>query len=564
MSPKIKTNNNSGLKELLLVTCHRCKNQVEHRSTLLCTICKNHYEFDCAGYPEKVYRLKNSEERKKFRWECKTCTNKVKQQKTPRFVISNVTKRKKRSSPKSSIATISNAPEETTPWATPKSTTSSICDSHILTIDHTSDEGAFTDKTLSRSMDYTEIDYINAQEFKDTIELLQTQLSSSQNELENIILENNELRTRNDKLLKDNATLKGFLSLPPQRENNSVDSEITRNVHTYSFLHSDMLAYSTPPRYAAISKTNTKTQLYCNISNLQKDIADLEDQLKQAGDEIINLKDQIQNLERIVKAKERLENPKREENYCNAENKVVMLNKKTQTSHQTCDNTLTQNKKRTLISHLSDVAIGKTSGVLPKQKNKLAIISSGCTKGTLPLIDEIFSDNFEYCHYLLPNVITEDVLTSIEHKLKAFSINDYCLIFIGENDLKNDDYIGILDNLRKYLKKNTHTNVVVGAPTFICGALIYNYKVELFNNLLYWDIKNNRYAYSYDTNRTLSLEMFSINTGKINKHGWKNIFEQIRSNIIYDYEVFSSQDTVTLTDPNEVSATQQTCDFFRK
>ncbi|KAH9644277.1 hypothetical protein HF086_003776 [Spodoptera exigua] len=68
--------------------------------------------------------------------------------------------------------------------------------------------------------------------------------------------------------------------------------------------------------------------------------------------------------------------------------------------------------------------------VVPKQKNKLAIISSGCTKGTLPLIEKVFSDSFEYCHYLLPNVFTEEALSTIEHKLKAFSINDYCLIFI--------------------------------------------------------------------------------------------------------------------------------------
>lgn len=270
------------------------------------------------------------------------------------------------------------------------------------------------------------------------------------------------------------------------------------------------------------------------------------------------------------------EDTRHDGNNCNAENKVVMLNKETQTSEQTYDDGLTQNKKRTLIPHLSDVAIGKTSGVFQKQKNKLAIMSSGCTKGTLPLIEEVFSDSFQYCHFLLPNVITEDVLSTIEHKLKGFSINDYCLIFIGENDLKNDDFIGIIEKLRKYLIKNTHTNLVVCAPTFICGALIHNYKVELFNNLLCWDINNNRYAYFFDSNHTLSLEMFSINTGKINKHGWKNIFEQIRSNITYDYEVFSSNEVaaseeqlrktnnmVTLSDPNELSATQQTCDFFR-
>lgn len=119
-------------------------------------------------------------------------------------------------------------------------------------------------------------------------------------------------------------------------------------------------------------------------------------------------------------------------------------------------------------------------------------------------------------------------------------MKDYCLIFIGENDLKNSDYIHILDNLKKSLKNATQTNVVICTPTYVKGALIYNYKVELFNNLLYLDLKSNEYAYFFDSNYTVTHEMFSYKTGKINKNGWRNIYDRIMCNIKVDYDLFST------------------------
>lgn len=226
--------------------------------------------------------------------------------------------------------------------------------------------------------------------------------------------------------------------------------------------------------------------------------------------------------------------------------KIAMLDKDTQTCNLNID-TLTQLKQNlTPISQQCNVAHEKSSGIIPtpkhpKQKNRLCIISNNCTKGTLPLIEEIFSKGFEYCHYLLPNATMKDFFSSIDQKLKDFTMNDYCLIFIGENDLRNGDCMDMLDSLRNSLKNATHTNKIICAPTYIKGALIYNYKVELFNNLLCLDTKNNKYAYFFDSNCALTHEMFSNNTGKINKYGWRNIYNRIMSNIMIDYDLFCPQ-----------------------
>lgn len=305
MGSRIKNINSSGRKDPTEVTCYRCKKQVDQRSTLLCTLCKNYFEFDCAGYPEKVYRLKNLEERKKFKWECKVCTQKAKEQIQSSSVLSNVTMRKKnRSSPKPHLDVTPNASEDTTPRSTPIRTTSVLYDSHILTMDHTYDESSdIADNTLSRSLDYTVTDPIHTQELKDSIELLQTQLYSSQNELENVILENNELRKQNDKLLKDNDTLKKFLGQTPHREYDR--PEDTKNTSSYSSIHQDLQAFYTPPRNLVTTKNcNARTLLSGNILSLQKDITDLEYQLQQAGNEILNLKDQILKLQKILDSKD--------------------------------------------------------------------------------------------------------------------------------------------------------------------------------------------------------------------------------------------------------------------
>lgn len=48
------------------------------------------------------------------------------------------------------------------------------------------------------------------------------------------------------------------------------------------------------------------------------------------------------------------------------------------------------------------------------------------------------------------------------------------------------------------------------------------------------DIQNYNYAYFFDTNCDLSLEMFSYKTGKINKLGMKCVFGSIFSRILVD------------------------------
>lgn len=60
----------------------------------------------------------------------------------------------------------------------------------------------------------------------------------------------------------------------------------------------------------------------------------------------------------------------------------------------------------------------------------------------------------------------------------------------------------------------------------------------MFNSLLYGELQNNQYVHFFDSNESLTYEMFSNFTGRINNIGLKNIFVNTMKNIRVDLERF--------------------------
>lgn len=184
-----------------------------------------------------------------------------------------------------------------------------------------------------------------------------------------------------------------------------------------------------------------------------------------------------------------------------------------------------------------------------KEKNKLCILSNERISGSLSVMEDVFSNHFDFCHYIMPNCDVKQITSDIEQKLKGFTIKDYCLLFIAQKDVRDESkHINAINALKESLQKIKHTNVVICAPTYIRGAPIYNFKAEMFGNLLYLDLQNNDYAYLFDTNYDLRLDMFSNTTGKINKDGLRNIYNRIMDNILID---------LSLLDKNYIGQTNE-------
>lgn len=168
------------------------------------------------------------------------------------------------------------------------------------------------------------------------------------------------------------------------------------------------------------------------------------------------------------------------------------------------------------------------------KQRKICIISSDRSLRILQNINKhsMYND-FQILHYITNSVGIDILLKNLDVKLKEYTKHDYCIIMIGETDFKYSQcFKGLLKNLRDKLEKVTNTNVILTTPTYICGKPLYNYRVEIFNNLLNRDILTYNYGYLIDSNKDLTFDMFSRATGKIRKHGILSIFENIANYIL--------------------------------
>lgn len=136
-------------------------------------------------------------------------------------------------------------------------------------------------------------------------------------------------------------------------------------------------------------------------------------------------------------------------------------------------------------------------------KPKLHILSSNKDNKILNIVNNKMSEMFSICHYLTPNCNTKHLLKDIEHKLVNFTMKDFCVIFLMEENFKTVyEYFELIKYIRLKLQKITHTNVIMCVPSYKYGSQFddYNWNVELFINLLHLDNMTHKYSYMLDTN----------------------------------------------------------------
>ncbi|KAF9794626.1 hypothetical protein SFRURICE_014173 [Spodoptera frugiperda] len=138
-------------------------------------------------------------------------------------------------------------------------------------------------------MDHTVLNAIGIREIDESMQELRSELASTQNELEHVILENNDLRSQINKLTKENGTLKMFLCHSPNCKNKKKTG--TQNILT-------------PSRSGAVHLAQTEsTKTINDVAHMQKSIEDLEQQLDGAKSEISGLSKQIRELQQALQIK---------------------------------------------------------------------------------------------------------------------------------------------------------------------------------------------------------------------------------------------------------------------
>lgn len=167
-----------------------------------------------------------------------------------------------------------------------------------------------------------------------------------------------------------------------------------------------------------------------------------------------------------------------------------------------------------------------------QSKPKKMCILSTDNKNKLLYIAENTLEKHELCHYITPHGTVDHQLKGIKEKLSKFTLQDFCIILIGEEDFKiTNKYFYTVLLIREVLQDISNTNIIIYTPTykFFINNYLFNSRVETFNNLLYLDIITHGYAYFLDSNKSLRYDdtMFDRRTGVINNAGMQSIFKDI-------------------------------------
>ncbi|KAG7295274.1 hypothetical protein JYU34_022277, partial [Plutella xylostella] len=180
---------------------------------------------------------------------------------------------------------------------------------------------------------------------------------------------------------------------------------------------------------------------------------------------------------------------------------------------------------------------GQIKNTSKKQPKKLCLLSSNNKNDILSTTQDILTSNFKVLHYITPGGGIRELLTGLNKKIENYTLDDYCIILIGHQDfIATQDYIGLVCFVKETLQEIQHTNIVLCLPTYKCSEhkILFNWRVETFNKLLYLDLMNNNYAFMLDSNLKLQYNdsMFFPSIGTINNNGIKTILTALKELMI--------------------------------
>nr|XP_049706653.1 uncharacterized protein LOC126056748 [Helicoverpa armigera] len=189
-----------------------------------------------------------------------------------------------------------------------------------------------------------------------------------------------------------------------------------------------------------------------------------------------------------------------------------------------------------------------------KLRNKLCILSTNKTnKNILTLANEYFTENYQICHYLTPNVGIIHLLRNIETQLQDYTKKDFCVIMIGEEDFQSTEcYFDIITLMRNKLQNLKNTNIIIALPTFKFNDnynILYNSRLETFNNMLYLDNFTHQYSYILDSNLNLSYHPSAYTrSGALKDSTMEIIFEDLYN---LQLEIIEENELNKINEPKE-------------
>lgn len=466
--------------------CARCKKSVPRKEHLTCLDCKLTYDIECLNISYNLFQLMIVE--KKRNWRCLQCKQNIKKQK----MKSNVT-------PKNNKETLKKAPQMSVPKKCRSSNKKMQTPSPEMIVNNEDlQEPASTHDSPGPSLSASTSND-NSQDYSPVyIDKTLSRSCESIRDLEIVDELKQEISSLREKLVIAENEMENILS-----ENCELQRKVVTLTHEISVLKKICTAPSPSERSLKRQSVSPgasplkKAAYISQILTLEGNISKLQTQLRKAQDEITYLNNIVE------KCRDRIRN-----------------------EHKNSSRSMNTSKNESSSSN---------------GKKKLCVISA---TNTLNVTHMLYSDNFyskfEFCHYIKTNCTAENLIENIESKIMSFTQDDYCVIMIGESDFhRNQNIKNLINIVIDKLNEITNTNVVIAAPTYICGKTLFNKRVELFNNELYRSLLNRENVYFFDTNRNLSLDMFSPISGKLNQKGMRCILSSLTEYLALKQDLFN-------------------------
>lgn len=200
----------------------------------------------------------------------------------------------------------------------------------------------------------------------------------------------------------------------------------------------------------------------------------------------------------------------------------------------------------------------KNCASTPLLMSNLCIISSETSNRLYTICQKTSLSNCNICHYRMPNCSIRQLLDNLDKKVQNFTHSDYCVIYVGEDDFKKtQNYIELVIFIRNKLQPLTHTNFIVCLPTFKYMTnknVLFNSRVDTFNNLMFMDVKTHKYAYLLDSNLNLpyTFDTYNQQYGSLNNKGLNIVITDLQD-LVTD---LNSANALSNTDCPQITDTQ--------
>lgn len=287
------------------------------------------------------------------------------------------------------------------------------------------------------------------------------------------------------------------------------------------------------------------------INILKNEVKNLKSQLESAHKEIDLLSSEIITLQQtntellkknealkkvtISPLKKKIQTPKR--------NKIPSTNKLSNETQPTeilnsctpITESQTENSRNITLPNNSNT---QTSPPPPILKQNICLISSETSNRLYTISQRTDLCNFNMCHYRMPKCGLRQLLENIDKKVQNFTLSDYCVIYIGEEDFRRThNYIELVTFIREKLRTLTHTNFIICLPTFKYMEnknIMFNSRIDTFNNLIYMDVETHEYAFILDSNLNLpyTYETYNQRYGRLNNKGLNIIFRDLQDFVL--------------------------------